>query len=336
MLTIEDLAKYPFLNKATSYIAQFGLTLDDFSSGEFNKIIDRALMKLKYAIEGKILRIDSSELDIEILSHALALALAYGMKNAWIVRRFANIEQKKCYELMKAEESKKLIEIAKDGFGWNLELADINGYDFSMPLNQFLQIAPKFQSQSWKLVNFMVSNGKVYIKKEKIARLLSEAVKIKILKKMEEEEVKRMKIPEELAIKLKDIKKLIRSRREIMEEREVPKEGAIPPCISAIMKDVKEGKPVSHMARFTVTAFLLNIGMSVEEIFNFFKNIADFDENKALYQIRHIAGMIGSKTKYIPPKCEVLKSSGLCINQDKYCEKVKHPLQYYKIRRKGL
>lgn len=334
MLTLEDLAKYPFLNKTASYVAQFGLTLNDFSSGEYNKIIDRALMKLKYAIEGKILKVDLSELDIEILSHALALALIYGMKNTWIIRRFANSEQKRCYELMKEEEPKKLIEIAKDAFDWNLKLTDIDGYDFTMPLEQFLQIAPKFQSQSWKLVNFMVHNGKVHMSKEKVARLLSEAVKIKILKKTEEEEVKRMKLPEALELKVEEIKKLIRDRREITEDK-VPKEGIIPPCISAIIKDIKEGKPVSHIARFTVSAFLLNIGMSVEDVLNIFKNIADFDEKKALYQIKHIAGMIGSKTKYVPPKCEVLKSSGLCVNQDEYCEKAKHPLQYYKMRRKS-
>ncbi|MDH5807315.1 MAG: hypothetical protein QXW62_04700 [Candidatus Methanomethylicaceae archaeon] len=338
MLTIEDLVKYPFLNKTTSYIVQFGLTLNDFLNKEFSKIVDRALDKLKFAIEGKVIEIDISEPDVEILSHALALALAYGSKINWIVRRFANIEQKRCYELMKIEENSKLIEIAKDGFNWDLEPSDIKDYDFIMPINQFLQIAPKFQSPKWKLVNFMLSNGKVYIKKEKIARLISEAVKLKIIKKMEDEEIKRMKLPQELLDKLDKIKEIIKNKKIIIEEEKeeenIIKEEKMPPCILAIMKDLKEGKPLSHMARFTITAFLLKIGMSIEEVLNIFRNVADFDENKALYQIKHIAGMIGSKTKYSPPKCEVLKSFGLCINQDEFCNKIKHPLQYYKLRRK--
>lgn len=336
MLTLEDLAKYPFLNKTTSYIAKFGLTLNDFSSKEFDKIVNKALIKLKFAIEGKIFEIDLSELDVEILSHALALALAYGSKISWIVRKFANIEQKRCYELIKMEENSKLIEIAKDGFNWNLEPSDEKDYDFILPIDQFLQIAPKFQSPRWKLVNFMLSNGKVYIKKEKIARLISEAVKLKIIKKMEEEEIKKMKLPQELLNKLESIKEIIKSKKIIIEEENVPKEGVMPPCILAIMKDLKEGKPLSHMARFTITAFLLKIGMSVEEVLNVFRNVVDFDENKALYQIKHIAGIIGSKTKYSPPKCEVLKSFGLCINQDEFCNRIKHPLQYFKLRRKKI
>lgn len=336
MLTLEDLAKYPFLNKTTSYIAKFGLTLNDFSNEEFSKIVDRALKKLKFAIEGKIFEMDSSELDVEILSHALALALAYGSKINWIVRKFANAEQKRCYELMKLEENGKLIEIAKDGFNWDLEPSDVKDYDFIMPISQFLQIAPKFQSPKWKLVNFMLSNGKVYIKKEKIARLISEAVKLKIIKKMEEEEIKKMKLPQELLDKLESIKKIIKIKKTVVEEEGIPKEGAMPPCILAMMRDLKEGKPLSHMARFTITAFLLKIGMSVEEVLSIFRNVADFDENKALYQIKHIAGMIGSKTKYSPPKCEVLRSFGLCINQDELCNRIKHPLQYYKLRRRKI
>lgn len=336
MLTVEDLAKYPFLNKANSYIAQFGLTLDDFSSEEFGKIVDKALNKLKFAVEGRVLEVDPSEPDVEILSHALALALAYGSKIPWIVRRFANFEQKRCYELMKVEENDKLIEIAKDGFNWDLEPSDLKDYDFAMPINQFLQIAPRFQSPKWKLINFTLSNGKVYLKKEKVARLISEAVKLKIVKKMEDEDIKRMKLPQELLDKLEGVKKLVKSKKTVVEEEEAPKEGAMPPCISAMMKELKEGKPLSHMARFTITAFLLKIGMSIEEVLNLFRNVADFDENKALYQIKHIAGLIGSKTKYSPPKCEVLKSFGLCVDQDELCNRIKHPLQYYKLRRRSV
>ncbi|MEM1570427.1 MAG: hypothetical protein QXG56_06890, partial [Candidatus Bathyarchaeia archaeon] len=55
------------------------------------------------------------------------------------------------------------------------------------------------------------------------------------------------------------------------------------------------------------------------------------------YQVEHIAGLRGSRTKYTPPKCETLKTHGLCVEGGRFCRGVKHPLSYYRraIRRIG-
>jgi DNA primase large subunit len=332
MLTKEDLAKYPFLKKASEYIESLNLSINDFTD-KYSDIVERALERIKFAVEGKLIKIDLYDPEKEILSYAVALALIYGLKNSWLIRRFANSEQKLYYEMLAMEDDHKIIEIAKDSFDWNLEIIKDN---FMIPIEQFLEISPRFQAKEWKLINSYLDNGKIYLKKTKIARLISEAVKNKIIKKSEEEEIKRLKLPEQLLCKAEIFESKIK-KREIKEEYEeirAPVKEELPPCISYIIKDMESGKAISHMARFTVTSFLLNIGMSVEEILEYFRKVADFDENKARYQIQHIAGMIGSKTKYLPPKCEVLKSFGICIEPNEICKKIKHPLQYYKIMRK--
>jgi DNA primase large subunit len=332
MLTKEDLAKYPFLKKASEYIESLNLSIDDFTD-KYDDIVERALERVKFAIDGKLIKVDLYDPEKEILSYAVALALIYGLKDAWLIRRFANNEQKLYYEMLITEDNYKIIEIAKDGFNWDLELIEDN---FIIPVEQFLEIAPRFQAREWKLINSLLDKGKVYLKKVKIARLISEAVKNKIIKKSEEEEIKRLKLPEKLLYKAEVVKSKI-ERKEIKEEyKEIytPIKEDLPPCISYLIKEMKSGKAISHMARFTVTSFLLNIGMSVEEVLEYFRNVADFNENKTRYQIQHIAGMIGSKIRYLPPKCEVLKSFGICVEPNELCKKIKHPLQYYKIMRK--
>jgi len=113
MLTKEDLAKYPFLKKASEYIESLNLSINDFTD-KYNDIVERALERIKFAVEGKLIKIDLYDPEKEILSYAVALALIYGLKNAWLIRRFANNEQKLYYEMLTMEDDHKIIEIAKE------------------------------------------------------------------------------------------------------------------------------------------------------------------------------------------------------------------------------
>ena len=86
------------------------------------------------------------------------------------------------------------------------------------------------------------------------------------------------------------------------------------------------------MERFTLTAFLLNIGMSTEKVSEIYKSFSDYNERLTSYQIEHIAGERGSGTRYTPPQCSILQTHGVCKNRDDLCRRVYHPLKYYKIK----
>ncbi len=108
-----------------------------------------------------------------------------------------------------------------------------------------------------------------------------------------------------------------------------------PPCIKAYITEIRDGGNPSHMARLTLATFLHHIGMPNEDIVKTFKGTADFDENSATYQINHLTGKI-SGTEYSPPKCATLRSNHLCyMGDDKLCPKIKHPLQYYEVKKKS-
>jgi len=342
MLTREDLAKYPFVRKASSFIEGYGLTLKDLATPEYSGIVKRAIERVRDSIEGKKIVTDWKDPETEILAYPLALAFLYGLKAGWVVRRFANAEQKRCDELLRMEKDQKLVEIAKDGFGWDLEQVEINlegkRFNFSLGVKEYLEVAPQFHSAEWKLVNRHLLRGIVLLKHNEVARLISESVKNKVVKRAAEEEVRKFQIPEAFGPYVEEVMKLVERRRPLYDD-EAPielVEEAKPPCIIAIINDLAAGKSLSHMARFTITTFMINVGENVDNVLKLFSNVVDFDEGKARYQVEHIAGKIGSKTKYAPPKCDVLKSFGLCVGADALCERVKHPLLYYKIRAREI
>jgi DNA primase large subunit len=341
MLTKEDLAKYPFLKQSAAYIESMQLNLGDLAAEEYSGILSKALMRIRDSIDRKIRPVDLSDPESEIISYPLSLALVYGSKSNWLLNRFASIEAKRVEEELRKEPGDRILEIAKFGFSWEIERVDLKlEYEelpFSIPLQSYLEAATNFNDAHWKLINRYVKGGSVFLNSGSLARLISEGFKSKIIRRASEREMHNFRIPDTLAPHMDEI---LRYAQENMQfDEELPQglvSDARPPCIVAIMEDVKAGKSLSHMARFALTTFMVNVGESVDEVLKLFGNVADFDEGKARYQIEHIAGMIGSRTKYKPPKCDVLRSFGLCVGMDQFCKKAKHPLNYYRTKLKIL
>jgi DNA primase large subunit len=342
MPTGEDLAKYPFLGIPDTRIELYDLTLKEMSSPEYSKIVERAVERMKQAIEGKEIVIDLFDRDSEILVYPLTLALAYGLRMRKEIERIAVAEQKRCEQLLIMEKhDQKLIEVAHEGLSWNLENINPNLEEqssFKIPIKEYLEIAPRIQAPNWKLVNRYCVEGNVYLTKREVARLISEGVKNKILKKSMEDEIKRFELPSFFEPYVEEIIKLSNLKKQDYDE-EMPAEmieEAKPPCIVSIINDLASGKSLSHMARFTLTTFMINVGISTDDVLKLFSNVADFDEGKTRYQVEHIAGLIGSKTRYTPPKCDVLRSFGICIENGANCGRIRHPLKYYQNKAREL
>jgi DNA primase large subunit len=80
--------------------------------------------------------------------------------------------------------------------------------------------------------------------------------------------------------------------------------------------------------RFALTSFLLNIGMNVEGIIGLFRVSPDFDEERTRYQVMHIQGATG--TVYKSPSCDTMVTYGNCVGKEHLCERISHPLGYYR------
>ncbi len=337
-LTKEDLAKYPFCNEALKYVENLGVTLSDLCKPGYRVILNRAVERIRSAINFGRIRTDLTDLDVEILSYPASLALLAVISLPPLYRRYAVAEAKRVEEELRVDEDYKVKYIAESEFGWRVRLVRPGMYE--MFFADYLSIAPRFRAPSWKLVNRIMVKGWVQVNKFDLARLISEAVRIKIASRADSPSPVDMVVPDEIARMAGELRGLFESRRKVIELEEEYAgpvvEEAFPPCIKAILSDLLKGSTLPHMARFTLTSFLLNVGKSVDEVVSLFSLTADFDEKITRYQVEHIAGLRGSRIKYTPPSCSTLKTFGLCIEGDPICSRIKHPLTYYKIKMREL
>jgi DNA primase large subunit len=330
-LSSEDFAKYPFLKQASKQIQDLQFTIGSLASEK--TVFDRAQERVKKAI----LDVNTGEMvkdkATEISSFAASLILVIATKNSWIKKRFALAVAKTAHaQMLKPKE--KIESIAKD-FDW--DIAEGKPYkDFHIGFSIYLKNSAHMHVSEWKLINQIMDKGTVYFNRDKCIRLLQEEIKRRVEKRLDVSEIKNL--PEEITTIAEELMKLA---QEIMgqEIEEMPKvviQAAFPPCINALYADAAQSHHLSHIGRFTLTSFLVNIGMTPEGLNDMYKTFSDYNERLTRYQIEHIAGERGSGTKYTCPQCSVLQTHGVCKNRDALCGSIYHPLKYYQRKQKSL
>jgi DNA primase large subunit len=329
VISVEDYAKYPFLKQASTKIQELELTIQSLL--EDRMVLERAQKR----VENAILDLTIGEMDIdkrkEISSFAASLILVIATKNAWIKKRYALAIAKTAYAYLLREETTKakVLTMAKD-FDWDISDGREAFKDFRIGFTFFLKNAAHMHGAEWKLVNQIIGKGMVYLNKDKVARLLQEEIKSRVEKRLNVPDLKNL--PEDINIIANKLTELAQGimGQEIEEMPKTIVQGAFPPCINSLFEDASKSHHLSHIGRFTLTSFLINIGMSPEAVNEVYKTFSDYNERLTRYQIEHIAGEKGSATRYIPPQCSVLQTHGVCKNRDELCRRIYHPLAYYK------
>lgn len=330
LLTAEDLRKYPFIPKALEQVRDLDLTLADLTSHPLRSVVNRAVAYIKAAMSGSEpppLSVDSEE---EVLAFAVTLILLKAIGDRALTRKFAVIFSRRAGRFLASEELGKLAYVLSEvGVKARVLQTKVHGYPIAVHVLSYLENAPE-RAGRWKLVHRLVEGGWVYVSKLEAARLGEEALRKFIEKKVEEIKLDSTSIPDALfklveGLSVEWSANVKKFKGRWMLEAPGVSEDAFPPCIRAIIEDLKAGKNVPHSARFALASFLLNVGMGVDEVLDVFRAAPDFNEKIARYQVEHIAGMRGSGKKYSPYKCDNMRTLGLCVAE---CG-VKHPLQYY-------
>jgi DNA primase large subunit len=166
----------------------------------------------------------------------------------------------------------------------------------------------------------------VTLAKKEIIQILAEAVRLKVLSGLP------LKLSSKMCEELSSHTSLLieafsKASLRALDSGPIVLE-ASPPCIKALLSQVKAGQNLSHPARFALTSFLANIGMEPEEIVRIYETSPDFDFELTRYQVDHIRG--GSGKDYIPPGCSTMETYGNCPEHDDLCKRVAHPLSYYR------
>jgi DNA primase large subunit len=330
LLTTEDLRKYPFVSKAFERVRSLNLTLADLASHPLRNVVERAAAYVKAAVNGSEPPPPSDDSEEEVLAFAVALILLKAVGDRSLTRKFAVIFSRRVGRFLAGEDLSKLVYVLSElGVKARVLQAKVHGYPIAFHVLSYLESTPE-RAGHWKLVHRLVERGWVYVSKLEAARLGEEALKKFIERKVEEIKLDEVSVPDAVYRLVEGLSAEWGARIKELRERWAPEgleasEDAFPPCIKAIVEDLKAGKNVPHSARFALASFLLSIGMSVDEVLEVFRAAPDFNEKIARYQVEHIAGMRGSGKKYTPYKCDNMRTLGLCVAE---CG-VKHPLQYY-------
>jgi len=334
LLSKGDLAKYPFMSGAVEYLKSLALKIEDLESPEYARLLGIAENRIVEALSDlpAFVRRPLQNYEVEISSFPMAVMMVAATNDALIKRSYALAEAKRVYELFKLEDKAKIIKIAK-AFNWKIRpiKAETGPQDFALHFVDFLKNAKSFHAEEWKLVNRILCDGEVYLTKHDVTRLLQEEVREHIEKKLDVKE--RLTLPQNIAERVERLKRTFMKQRGKIRLEELPKGfviTAFPPCMGQLYDTIASGHNLSHVGRFALTSFLINVGMSVGDMVNLFRSLSDFDERMTRYQVEHIAGERGSRTKYIPPRCDAMRTHGICPGMNEICKRIRHPLAYYR------
>ena len=327
IVNLEFLAKYPFIDEARRFISVF--SPEKVDAEVFETALKHILDALKH---GETRRISGNPV-YEILSKPTVIAILTYYNHDWLKRRFA---------LAEALRVEKQLHVDRDiVFHLLLRKLPLNiqpiEYDYEkaygsykMPFIDYLKTAkPLLPEPRWKLVNRVLDRGWTYLNKAEAVRLIRAYYQQKLLNMLYTHSPRDVPpVIREFAEKHRgEVADELKKIYNVYEKAKTLK--GLPPCIKLVMAKLESREEVTHIENFTLASYLLNIGKSIDEVLELFKNRSDYDEKIARYQIEHIAGLRGSRTRYKPPSCEKLRLLGVCIEGGRQCPRwIKNPIQY--------
>ncbi|HDQ05252.1 MAG TPA: hypothetical protein ENN36_00825 [Candidatus Bathyarchaeota archaeon] len=334
------------MKEAAEHVRGIGIDFDELErdSDFYLPFLDRAEERIRHALLDVSAyaktqpRDEPRDNEIEIFSFPIAVMLVAATDDSLIRSRYSLAEAKRASALMNNEDAEKL-SIVANNFNWKMRLVnDVNlpHYVFAVSFPVFLKNSTGFHDKNWKLVNHLLIDGEVYLTKHEVSRLLEEEVRKYIEEKVD---TKIRSLPPSIMARVNRLRQLAAEKREQIQLEEMPQRvvmEAFPPCIKGVYNRVSAGRPASHIGRFALTSFLLNIGMTEEDVFKFFRSVSDFNERMTRYQVEHIAGTRGSGTKYTPPNCATLRTHGICVSPEPECKGAVNPLVCYKRKLQNL
>ncbi len=316
-----DLTHYPFLKESQEFLAARGIKMNDLSSSALGrKYLDSAIERVKYAVDGKDMYPESQDVVADIATYVLSRVLVSCIKDRNLIDRLARMEAKRAYFYLQEEDNAKLKNHVCETLGITFGTGE-------MPVLRYVELAAAVREPKWRLINRDVDAGTVKISddeqdillRERIRKIFSSQLPLTIPPSMEHEFSPWC---EKITAALQE---------KTLAEFGAIDESAYPPCIQALIAGAAAGTNLSHSGRFAMTAFLNNIGMTPAQVAGIFARSPDFNPDMTMYQVDHI-----TTHEYTTPACQTMLTHGICVNRDSQCDKIAHPLNYYRAKKKLL
>jgi DNA primase large subunit len=333
----KELSHFPFLKNAQDPIRTRFTSLGTLlGTPKGDALISLAVARIQAAISQKKNRAtevhDSPE--DEIAAYALARIIVSCVNDKQLIDRLTRYEAERAYYFLVNEEEWNSRYTQGEGEYSRLwaAIADELGIRIAqdrMPVPDYVELIAPLHDDRYRLVNRRVDRGFVTINKNERYELMRERVRVLLRRDLPHRVPK--EICEQLAPRAAEIKKVY--QEQMLRQFGKVEENAFPPCMQALITALAAGTNLTHAGRFSLTAFLHNIGMDTTGIAELYSRSPDFDIEKTMYQVEHITGRGGTGTEYTTPACAAMQTTGLCVHRDALCEKVSHPLSYYKVKK---
>ncbi len=317
-----DLAHYPFLPEAQGLLASRGIKVAGLSSSKLGcSYLDRAAERITIALDGKIVYPESED-DVvsDIITYVLARVLVSCAKDKRTIERLCKMEASRVYAYFHVEENELLKKRVCE------ELSLVTG-DGSLPVIRYVELASHVRDPKWRLINREVEMGKVSVSSDEMDVLIAERIRTILSSGLP------LDVPESIAREyLPWSDKILAAVQErTLVEFGAIDESAYPPCIQALISAASAGVNLTHSGRFSMTTFLHNVGMNGEQVAGIFARSPDYNPDMTNYQVDHIL-----TNEYTTPSCATMLTHGICVNKDRLCESVSHPLNYYRSKKKMM
>ena len=333
--------RYPFLPSASTLLDGINLSslLDDYYYSEARAL---ALSRLESSATSGIIDVegpptnDESDIVIGYVISRLVLAAA---DNQALVNYVALSEAQRAEKFLNSESDEGLVEVANS---IGIITVELSGNEFNMNFVDYVRAASNLREGDWKLSNRGVSNGIVTLDRQTFVRLMREVIR----QHLEELPEAPKEIRDQYEGTIDDLRSIVSKTftegigglNTVVDERqaEAMKElgrfdlAKAPPCFNLNLMDLQSGVNLAHPSRFFITTFLSSLNQDPESVMRLFATAPDFKESFTRYQVEHITGTTSS-TKYSPPKCDTLVSSGVCPGPNALCRQIRHPLSYYRV-----
>lgn len=317
-----DLAHYPFLPEAQGLLASRGIKMTGLSGSTIGCFyLDQAAGRIILALNGKTVYPESDD-DVvsDIITYVLARVLVSCTKDKRTIDRLCRMEAARVYAYFHAEENQLLKKRVCEELG-------LETNDGSLPVIRYAELASRVRDAKWRLINREVENGRVLVSADEMDVLIAERIRNILSSGLP------LDVPEALAkeyLPWSD-RVLAAVQERTLAEFGTIDESAYPPCIQSLISAAAAGVNLTHSGRFSMTAFLHNVGMNNEQIAGIFARSPDYNPDMTNYQVDHIL-----TNEYTTPSCATMLTHGVCVNKDRLCESVSHPLNYYRSKKKML
>lgn len=295
-------ARYPYIDAARA--AAEGADVSIHDAAREPAVVDRAVERIERAIEAGDVGTEHLDHRVEFLSYPVARVLVSMVDAPGLADRYALAEAETAAERLAADaRAAGMASIDRDTMSAERLLREL-GVDgaepaddgYRMEVTDYLSLSAGLDDGRWRLVRRQLADGYVPITVAEFDRLVSAAVRARVADGLP------VKVPRLLAERLSDTASDIRDR--LAEHGggwrfdAPPRPELAPPCMRAIAASASAG----HRGRFVLSSF---------------------------------RDAIGDGAVYPPPSCAAMDECGLCVNKDDLCERIDHPLDYYRRRLKS-